>query len=273
MPASVDDKRMSLVDHLDELRKRVILCLIAAAIGIIVAYCFYNPWILNCLRGPLDTLNGQMENPFVIKTPLVRLLNAAADRTGDIHLKLHFIGPTEAFAVKLKASFFAGLIFSLPFILFQIWKFVTCALKEREKTSVRLFFPLSVLLFMFGLLIAYFVMLPMALYFLVIVVGSGLEPTLILSKYVSLVVVCCLAFGIVFEMPLIIVFLTRLGIVSPSFLIRNRKYAILIMFISAAILTPPDAVTQLLLGLPMVALYEGSIWFSKIAWARREQNS
>jgi len=129
------------------------------------------------------------------------------------------------------------------------------------------------MLFLLGLLIAYLIMLPVVLYFLVIVSGRGLVPTIILSKYVSLVVVCCLAFGVVFEMPLVILFLTQLGIVSPPFLVRNRKYALLLMFILAALLTPPDIITQAMMALPMLALYEASIWLSKIAWSRRQKAS
>ncbi len=270
---SMDDKRMSLIDHLDELRQRLILSLSAAFAGMVIAYYLYNPWILDFLRGPLDALNGRMENPFVFHSPVLALIKASYGQAADIDLTLHFMGPAEAFMVKLKASFFAGMVFALPVIFYQIWKFVACALKKEEKESLRFFFPLSLGLFIFGMLMAYFVVLPMVLYFLVIVVGEGLEPTLILSKYISLVVMCCLVFGLAFEMPVVIVLLTRLGIVTPSFLAHNRKYAILLIFIIAAILTPPDVISQLMLGLPMTALYEVGIWFSRIAMARREKNN
>lgn len=173
--------------------------------------------------------------------------------------------------IKIKASFFAGVLLASPFIFYQVWKFVAAGLTSNERRTVRVFLPASFVLFMCGLLIAYFIMLPVILYFLVVVSGKGLIPTLILSKYVSLVVVCCLSFGTVFEMPLVILFLTRLGIVSPGFLTRNRKYAILIMFVLAAVLTPPDIITQGMMALPMILLYEGSIWLSKWDWAHRHK--
>jgi len=264
---------MSLVGHLDEFRSRAIRCVIATLIAMIAAYSCYDPWILDLLKGPLDTLGGRTENPFVFANPLLRVLTSASGESESLSLDLHFIGPMEVFMIKLKASFFAGAILASPVILYQIWRFVSAGLTGKERRAVRVFLPASLMLFLLGLLIAYLIMLPVVLYFLVIVSGRGLVPTIILSKYVSLVVVCCLAFGVVFEMPLVILFLTQLGIVSPPFLVRNRKYALLLMFILAALLTPPDIITQAMMALPMLALYEASIWLSKIAWSRRQKAS
>jgi len=262
---------MSFTEHLGELRSRVVFCAVALLLGMMAAYALYDPWILDLLRGPLDTLGNRADNPFVFGNPLLRFLKSSSANGVDLNLNLHFIGPMEGFMVKLKASFFAGAVFASPFILYQVWKFICAGLTMKERRLVRAFLPASVGLFLCGLLIAYFIMLPVVLYFLVMVSGRGIEPTLILSKYVSLVVVCCFAFGIVFEMPVVIFALTGLGLVSPGFLARNRKYAVLLMVILAAMLTPPDVITQAMMALPMLLLYEASIWVSKSAWARRQK--
>ena len=265
------EERMSLTDHLDELRRRAILCLLAVVAGMIAAYSFYNPWILNLLRAPLDCLAGR-ENPFVVDNPLVRLLKASSPESANLSLDLHFIGPMEVFMVKIKSSFFAGAILASPLICYQVWKFISAALKETERKVVGIFAPASLILFACGVAIAYFIMLPVILYFLVVVSGAGLVPTLILSKYTSMVVLCCMAFGVVFEMPLVILFLVRLGIVTPQFLAAKRKYAILAMFVISAILTPPDIVTQVMMALPMIFLYEVSILLARMAWVRKRRS-
>ena len=182
---------------------------------------------------------------------------------------LHFIDPLEVFMVKLKASLFAGFVLAFPFVSWQTWKFVGCGLTARERSACRVFIPVSLILFSAGLLAASFVMAPIVLYFLVIIVGHSLVPMLTISRYVSLVVICCLVFGLSFQLPLVIYMLTRFGLVNPETLAEKRKYAVLIIFISAAMLTPPDIVTQILIGLPLIVLYEAGIVVSRMAVSRR----
>ena len=264
-------KSMSLVEHIAELRKRLLLCVIAIVIGMGIAWTCYDPWILNLLKGPLDSLGDGSDNPFVLDNPLLKYLRSSAEGTEELNLSLHFITPLEVFMVKLKASLFAGVIFASPFVLWEIWKFVSIGLTKRERRGVMVFPPIALAFFLCGVLIAYFIMLPVILYFLVVVSARGLVPTLILSKYTSLVVFFCLTFGVTFEMPLVILFLSKLGIVTPKFLKEKRKYAILLIFLSAAILTPPDVVTQVMVALPMVMLYEVGIWLSLLAWGRKRR--
>ena len=264
-------KRMSLVEHLAELRKRLLFCVIAVVIGMGIAWMCYDPWILNLIKGPLDSLGDRGDNPFVLDNPLLRYLRSSAEESEELNLNLHFITPLEVFMVKLKVSLFAGLIIASPFVLWEIWKFVSIGLTKKERRGVMVFPPIALGFFLCGVLIAYFIMLPVILYFLVVVSGRGLVPTLILSKYTSLVVLFCLTFGVAFEMPLVILFLSKLGIVTPKFLKEKRKYAILLIFLSAAILTPPDVVTQVMVAVPMVLLYEVSIWLSRLAWRRRRR--
>jgi sec-independent protein translocase protein TatC len=265
------EEKMTLIEHLDELRKRAIRILIGAFIGTIVGYYCYDLWILNLLKGPLDSLGGVSDNPFVFNNPLLTFLKQPSDKAQNLRLDLHFIGPLEVFMMKLNVSFFAGMLMASPYIFYQVWAFVATGLTEKERKLVRILVPVSVILFFIGCLFAYFMVLPVALYFLVVVSANGLVPMLVISKYVSLVVICCAAFGIVFEIPLIILFLTRIGIVSPMFLAEKRKYAILLMITLAAILTPTtDVVNLALMSVPMIVLYEISIWLSRMAWRRRQ---
>lgn len=265
------EEKMSFLEHLDELRSRLIRCLVASLAGMFAAYSFYNPWILNLLKGPLDSLNGNTDNPFVFDNPLMRLMTHSSGDSNALNLNLHFIAPMEVFMIKMEASFFAGLILVSPYIFYQVWRFVSLGLTPSERGAVRVFFPISVALFLLGCLIAYFIMLPIVLYFLIVVSGEGLVPTIVLSKYISVLVMCCVGFGVIFELPLVILFLTRLGVVSPAFLAEKRRHAIVVMLIVAAVLTPPDVVTQMLMAVPMIVLYETGVWVSRITWARRQK--
>ncbi len=262
---------MPLVEHLEELRRRVIRCAVAVAIGMIAGYLCYQPWILNIIKGPLDALASGTENPFAFSSPLTEFLKSRSPATAAQGFELHFMGAMEPFAVKLKASLFAGILLTSPYILYQVWSFIAAGLRTDEQRSIRTFLPSSIVLFLAGVMFAYCIMIPVGLYFLVVQMGQGLVPMLTLSKHASLVVWFSLTFGVVFQMPIVIFFLVRLGIVSPRSLARKRRHAILIMFIVGAILTPPEAVTQIMVAVPMMILYEISILLSKVAYSRRQR--
>lgn len=177
---------------------------------------------------------------------------------------LVFISPQEPFVITLKIALFGGIIIALPMIIYQAWQFVSLALKEKEKRYLLFYGPFSLLLFLSGASFAYFVAIPVGLRFLLSFGGSSLEPMISISKYLSFITVTILTFGIVFELPLVSLFLVRIGIISPQFLAKNRKVAIIAIFVLAAILTPSiDAFTQILLAVPLVILYEVSIWLAK----------
>ena len=265
--------QMSFIEHLAELRQRLIYSLVATFAGMILAYSVYDPWLLDLIKGPLDALAGRVQNPFVLDTALQNVLGGLCAESERLHLDLHFVGPMEGFMVKLKASFFVGLVLASPFVFYQVWQFVACGLRDVERKIFRIFMPISLFLFLCGLLIAYFLMMPFVLYFLVIDASVGLIPMLIISKHLSLVVAFCIGFGLIFEMPLVVFFLSRFGLVSPDWLVHNRKYAIFVMFIVAAVLTPPDVVTQVMMGIPMMVLYEISIILSRVAWQKRKADN
>lgn len=234
------NKKIYLLHHLEEVRRRFFICLVSVILLSFVSYFFYEK-VFNILTEPFNK-------------PLV------------------FLAPQEAFFIALKISVFTGLILSLPVIFYQTWKFVSLGLKKKETRFLRLVTTISVLLFSIGVVFAYFVVLPLGLKFL-IGFGSGLlQPMISISNYISFVVTLLFAFGVVFELPLVILFLTRTGIVSHEFFFSKRKHAILLVFIVAAILTPPDVFTQFLMAGPLIVLYEISIWIARFTSGRKWKN-
>ncbi|MFQ5868120.1 MAG: twin-arginine translocase subunit TatC [bacterium] len=227
-----NDQRMSLFEHLGELRRRIFISAVAVLVGSVITY-FYVDRILEILKGPVETLV--------------------------------FIAPQEAFLVNLKLSFWGGVFLASPVIFFEVWVFVSVALREEEKRYLLLYGSLSFCSFVIGVTFAHLVVLPVGLKFLLSFTSGGLQPMLSVSKYISFVLMLLIAFGLVFELPLVAFFLTKLGLISPEFLTQKRKHALIGVFIVAAILTPPDVFTQLLMAGPLLGLYEISIWVSRLA--------
>lgn len=235
------DRQMTLVGHLEELRRRMLISLAATGIGTCIAF-----WKIKAIVAYLAKPVGH----------------------------LVFLSPTEAFMAYFKLAFFVGFFIASPVILSQIWGFVSSALEERERRIFLFFLPFSVALFLCGAAFAFFIAIPWALKFLINFAGPEVWPVISISKYLSFIVVLMLMFGIVFELPVGIVILSKLGLVTPETLSRNRKWAILVIFIAAAILTPtPDAFTQILMAVPMIFLYEISIWVSKLTNIKKEKSN
>ena len=233
------DSKMTLVEHLDELRRRLLVS--AAAVAICSALAFWK-----------------------IQLILSLLMFPSVDH-------LNFFSPAEAFLEYCKLAFFTGLFAASPLVLYQVWAFVSGGLTQKERRVVLYALPFSLTLFLAGAVFAYFFVLPWALKFLIDFAGPNVYPILSISKYLSFVVMMLLSFGIVFELPVAVMVLSKLGIVTPSFLGRNRKFAAVIIFIAAAVITPtPDAFTQCLMAVPMLFLYELSIWISKLVYKKGE---
>ncbi len=249
------ERRLTFVGHLIELRNRLFWCLVGAGAGMATAWYLYDPFLLNLLRAPLDVLTKQTDNPWVSR---VRFYLPATTMP-SAGFSLHFTSPSEAFMMKLQTAFVVGTILASPFIFYHLWAFVAEGLTRSEKRAVRRLLPPSVFLFWGGVLVAYFLVLPMTLYFLVVVSGKGLVPMLTLRSYLAMVTGCLLAFGFMFQLPIVVLFLVELGIVSPEGLARQRRVVILLVFIVAGIVSPPDIFSQLLLAIPMVILYEISL--------------
>jgi len=225
-------------EHLEELRDRLIKCFIALGVGFVICYGF-KVKLFNILVKPLqDAMNE-----------------------GD---KLIFTGLPEAFFTYLKAAFISGIILSSPYIIYQFWMFVTPGLYRKEKKILIPIIILSAFFFIGGALFGYFVVFPFGFKFFLSFSSDTIQAMPSMKEYLGFASKMLLAFGFVFELPLVITFLAKLGIVSVDFLKKNRKYALLLFFVGSAILTPPDVITQVMMALPLMLLYEISIIGAKV---------
>ena len=225
---------MPFMAHLEELRKRLMWAIVAVVAGFVVAYNFK------------EELYG------FLSQPLKSALPPGAS--------LIFTSPAEAFITYLKVAFLAGLIAASPVVFYQLWRFISPGLYKHERRLIWPFVIMSSGLFVGGAAFCYTVVFPYAFAFFMSFTSDKIVPMIKLSEYLSFSAVLLVAFGLVFEMPLVLVFLGRIGVVNQYFLRKNRKYAILIMFIAAAFFTPPDVISQLLMAGPLLVLYEVSIW-------------
>lgn len=241
--AGIDEHgKMSFFDHLTELRTRIVWSLVPAGIGLLISLYF--------------------------TTTVMRFLSS--------HLKteLVFTTPTEAFWTYMKVAMIMGLFIAMPIILWNVWAFVAPGLHKHERKYAAPFVIIGSLLFIGGGAFAMLVVVPFAISFLVSFgQDQGLRPMITISSYIDFILKFTLAFGVVFEMPVVITLLSMLGVVTPQFLSKNRKYAILINFVIAAILTPtPDIVNQSLMAGPLIILYEVGIICSRVV-ARKKARS
>ena len=244
-------KRMTLGEHLEELRSRIIRCLLGTTVGFVLTFIWTDK-VMWFLSRPLE--------PAMEKYP------------GQIQLIQST--PAGAFIASMKIAFFAGLILASPYILHHIWSFVAAGLYRHERRSVKYYVVPGFFLFFAGASLAYFFVLPWALNFLIrwAVEETGLASLLTLNSYVSLVAWSMFVFGLMFQLPLIMVFLMRLGVVEPDTFARYRRHAIVGAFGVAMLLTPPDVITQVALAGCMALLYEAAILVGRrVAQPRREE--
>ncbi len=225
--------KMSIIEHLAELRRRLIVCIAALIVAFAAAYVF-SERILKLLTAPMEE----------------------ALRSGG---SLSILKVQEAFLTHIKVALVAAVIAAFPVIIHQVWAFVIPALKKKEAKVGMTLVISSTVLFAAGILFAYFTILPYAFTFFLKSAQGIASPNISLAFYVSFCARVMLAFGIVFQLPLVIVFLVRSGIVTLDQVKKARKYAIVLIFVVAAILTPPDVLTQILMAIPLLVLYELSI--------------
>lgn len=235
MARSVDD-RMPFMEHLGELRTRIVRGLIGLLIGLMIAFPFSQK-IVDYLARPIQA-------------------------TGNT---LVFLAVTEAFWVQMKVALIVGLFLAAPVILWQVWAFVAPGLHRHERKYAAPFVIVGSVLFIGGGVFSLKVVTPFAIQFLLSYSRPGLQPMISIGNYIDFLLKFTLAFGAVFELPLAITLLSRMGLVTPRALAKNRKYAILGAFVAAAILTPtPDAFNQALMAGPIILLYEVGIVCARI---------
>jgi len=233
---------MSLVEHLEELRYRLVISLIALGIGAIVGFALFDP-VIDLLRDPYCDAVAQL--PLRSRPP-----------TG---CQFIFLGLIDAVTIKLKVAAFLGLFLALPVVLYQLWAFVVPGLHKSERRLAIPFVLTSVGLFVLGALVAYWT-LPRALKFLIGFAGSAFVPVLTGDRFIGFMMLVALAFGLSFEFPIVLVFLNAVGVVSTQQLRDFRRWAILGIIVFAAVITPSgDPYTLLAMSAPMVVFYEAAI--------------
>jgi len=227
-------EKIPISSHLRELRDR--FAIVAGVVGVFTGVCFYfQVYLLDWLQAPLPA---------------------------QFKEELTFISPTEPFFTTLKVSVMGSLFISMPVILYHIWFFISPGLKVREKKITMLFVISGTVFFMFGGVFCYFLVLPLGLKFLLLFGAAYWKMQVTIGLYYSFVVKLILAFAFAFQAPLLMVLLTKLGLASTVKMRLYRKWAFLGCFVISAVLTPPDVITQLLLGLPLYGLYEFGIFVS-----------
>lgn len=235
---------MSFLDHMEELRKRLLWAALAIILGFFVCLAFAY-YILN----------------FAIE-PLKALLPAGTT--------LVFTKLPDPFFVWVKVSIVAGILLVLPFVLYQIWKFIAPGLYKRERRMALPFVVIATALFYIGSAFAYFAVFPVVFGFFLGFQQTDLKPMIDIGPFISLIMKLMLAFGAIFELPIIIVFLGLLGVVDSAFLRKGRRYFIVLAFVVGAMLSPPDVVSQILMAVPLLVLFEASIQVLSIIEKRRK---
>ena len=236
--ASPDD-RMTLTEHLAELRSRVMRALLAVVVGVIIVMAAYDP-VLRFLLKPYNNLCAERGASFCVA-------------------QLQSLGPLEGLSARLSISMYGGLVLALPVVMWEVWRFIVPALHAKEKKYAIPFVLATVGLFALGAFVAYW-SLDKALEFLISWGGSEVKADFQVSKYISLVGLMIAAFGIAFEFPVLLVFLQIVGVITPQTLLRGWRYAIMIIFVIAAVITPSgDPYSMLAMAIPMTIFYMISI--------------
>lgn len=231
LPNEKIGNEMSLVEHLQELRRRLIIVIIAVAVGSLVSY-FYAAELVQYITAPAG--------------------------------KLYYMSPAEAFFTYLRVSFFAGFLLALPIVLYQVWAFIVPALTTKEHRASLILVPSSVFLFFIGLAFSYILVLPAGLKFFMGFATENLQPLLSLGEYLSFVISFLLPFGFIFELPLFIVVMAKFGLITSNFLSAKRKHVLVLSFVIGALISPtPDVFSQTMVAVPVIVLYEFSVLIVK----------
>lgn len=278
--------QMAFLDHLEELRWRILRALGAILVGAIFCFAF-SDYVMQLLTKPYEQAVLSLENqrsPGAVEA-MQHLLDqwlgkeAAAESTTPEVIeipparRLQSLRPMTYFFISLQVSFMGGLVLALPIVFLQVWQFVAPGLLQSEKRLALPIIALSVLCFSIGALIAYSLVLPMGLRFFLALEPPDMTSQWAADEYIGFVLRLLFGFGMVFEMPVLALFLAKIGVLTADTMRRIRRYAIVVIFVLAAIVTPPDPVSQLMMALPLLLLYELSIWICRVAAPKKKSET
>ena len=237
----LNEQAQPLLYHLNAMRKLFVACVVAVLVGFVVAF-------------------------YLLCEPLMRFITSPIEARG---VQIIYTAVSEALVTQFKVSLVAGIVVVSPFLFYQIWAFVKPALYENEIRVFRMLFTIALLLFLLGIFFCYRYVYGLALNFFLVAGENLATPMLSIDKYVGFLFSFILPFGVVFELPVAIYMATRMGLVNYKQLASGRKFVFFGIFVAAAILTPPDVVSQIMLGVPMYVLYEIGVQVSRFTKARR----
>jgi len=250
--AKSEEKEMPFLEHLEELRSRLIKALLSVTFFTGLSWFFIErifDFLVMPYRQAIVLAKANVQDPATLES--VRLI---------------FTNPTGGFMIYVKLALTVGLLFSIPVIVYQIWQFIAPGLFMRERRIAVWVVFFTTFCFIAGAMFCYYVVLKYGLGFLLTFQSDVLTPMVSIDEYFGFVTILLIVFGLVFEMPVIAFFLTKIGFLTPEFMRQKRRYSIVAIFVGAAVLTPStDAFTMILLVLPLLVLYEISIWVSKVA--------
>ena len=233
-----EGKEMSFLDHLEELRWRIIYSLIGLIAGTAISWAFIDTLVDKVLLKPARDTGASLQN----------------------------LKPFGQLFMYMEVAIIAGVVISLPNLFYQFWKFLSPALRKKERSYIKSIVFFSTFCFLCGIAFAYYVMIPFALKFAVQFGSQAIKNEFAINEYLSIIISILLGAGLVFELPMISFFLTKIGILKPEYMRKYRRHAIVVIFILAAVLTPgTDPVSQVILAIPLFLLYEISIYISKLA--------
>lgn len=264
--SSAPEKEMTFWEHLEELRWHLIRSIIAVLVLAVVAFLNRHFIFDNVILAPKDS--DFFTNRLLCQlSEILHVKNLCMD---NLSLEIINIRMSGQFLTHIYVSMITAAMVAFPYIIFEIWSFIRPAMLPKEKKYSTGAVLISSLLFILGVLFAYYLIVPLTIHFLgTYQVSEAVENTISLSSYISTVVSVTFAVGLVFELPIFVYFLTKVGIVTPAFLKKNRKYMFVILLVLSAIITPPDVFSQILVVIPLMLLYEFSIHISKRVFDKR----
>jgi sec-independent protein translocase protein TatC len=276
--------RMTLGEHLQELRVRLWRGVVAIAIAFVIAWIFQDRLRDVAIR-PYEKSMDMLERHYRDEAVAKLAADSSLPRTEffltadpqDFRLRsfdrgFRWIGVTEPFVFLLKLCFYAALVVGGPVLLWQMWGFIAAGLYQRERKMLTKYFPFSIVAFAVGVAFGYFLVIPYGIFFLNVMIPIEIgRPAITLESYTGFLSTLCVAFGFVFQLPLVMTFVARVGLVTPAWMARHRGHFVVVAFIIAAVLTPtPDAYTQCMMAVPLCLLFEIGLWTARGAAKRRE---
>ena len=280
-----DTKEMSFLDHLEELRWCILKALAAVVVGAAVCFIFSDQ-VLKLLTYPYEEAVHSLQSERspgaveAVKKLLREWMGSPAPGPGPglsepepalpDSRRLQSLKPMTYFFISLQIALLGGLALALPVVFYQFWQFVAPGLLRREKRVALPLIGFSVLCFAGGALVAYWIVLPLGLRFFLALEPPDMTSQWAVDTYIGFVLRLLLGFGLVFEMPVVALFLSRVGLLTPEYMRRVRRYAVAVIFVVAAIFTPPDPFSQILMAFPILLLYEISIWVAAVSGPRRK---